>query len=198
MKLRVIVLATAVASSLAIPPAAAQPLSGQTWAKQATATTAASANDVTLAHSVLKATTFKAATIATNIGMFSYITGGLVIGGVLTALDTAASVAIYTANDYLWDKYDPPPVKQTADQSIDKTAEAWRTTRKFLTYKPAVAAVGWGLIYAYTGSATATVVFGTASSLSKTALFYINNFAWDAYDWHEATPVAAPASASHP
>jgi hypothetical protein len=30
-----------------------------------------------------------------------------------------SSWLIYTANDYLWDSYAPPPTKQTEDQAFD-------------------------------------------------------------------------------
>jgi uncharacterized membrane protein len=199
MSLRLIILIAAVATGLTVGRAEAQPLSGQTSTNQtgasqtgASRAAAASPSDVSMSHSALKAATFKVGTIVTNLGLLSAATGGVVAGTVLTAIDTAASMVVYTANDYLWDSYDPPPVKQAVDQSLDKADEAWRTTRKFLTFKPAVIAISWGLIYAYTGSATTMMVFGTASTLTKSALFYINNFAWDAYDWRTAKPVAAP------
>jgi uncharacterized membrane protein len=198
MTQRPIFLAAFMAGGLAMGPAVAQtvplPQPNASVAPQA-----APRGDASLSHSALKATTYKVATATTNLALFSAATGALAGGTLLTVLDTAASAVVFTVNDYLWDSYDPPPVKQAADQSFNKAEDAWRTTRKFLTYKPTIAAITWGMIYVYTGSATTMLVAGTASSLSKTALFYLNNFAWDAYDWHAATPaIAAEPSSAKP
>ncbi len=162
--MRSALLAGIVACVLCLQPAAAQ----------------TPATDATLSHSALKGLTFKASTIIANLVIMSGAAGNVVGGVGLTAFVTAASWAVYTVNDYLWDSYAPPP----ADRSFDAADTAWRTTKKFLTYKPTVIVMGWAAIYAYTGSATTMLVFGTASTLSKTALFYVNNFAWDYYDWY--------------
>ncbi len=176
---------------MAVGPAVAQTVPGPQPIPSVAPQTAPP-SDASLSHSALKATTYKIATATTNLALFSAATGALTGGTLLTVLDTVASATVFTINDYLWDSYDPPPVKQAAEETFDKTQDAWRNTKKFLTYKPTVAAITWGMIYLYTGSATTMLVAGTASSLSKTALFYLNNFAWDAYDWHAATPVTAP------
>jgi uncharacterized membrane protein len=144
-----------------------------------------------LTHSALKATTFKIGSTATNLGILSYAAGGIVGGAGLTAFMLGSSWLLYTANDYLWDAYAPPPVKQTEDQGFDATADVWRNTEKFATYKPVIASVKFAALYAYTSSATIAAVFGTASVLTNTAVFYLNNVAWDAYDWYAARPPTA-------
>ena len=36
-------------------------------------------------------------------------------------------------------------------------------------------------------------VFGTASVLTNTAVFYANNMAWDWYNWYSTAPTVAAA-----
>ncbi len=150
---------------------------------------ATASRPASLSHSALKATTFKAGTVMTNIAVLSYATGGLAGGAALTAFITASAWTLYTANDYLWDTYSPPPEKQ----EFDARADAWRNTEKYLTYKPVIASIKLGSLYLYTGSAAVVAVFGTASILTNTVVFYANNMAWDWYDWYSAAPPAAPA-----
>lgn len=184
MAMRPALLAAVVASGLSIASAEAQ---------TAPAPSTAPANDASLSHSALKATTFKVGSTITNVTLLSYAAGGLVGGVALSTFMLAASWTIYTANDYLWDTYSPPPVKQEANESFDTGSDVWRNTWKFLTYKPVVASLKLASLYVYTSSATIAVVFGTASVLTNTAVFYVNNVAWDAYDWYAAAPEPAGA-----
>jgi len=149
------------------------------------------AHSASLGHSALKATTFKVGSTVTNLAVLSYAAGGFVGGAALATFMLASSWVIYTANDYLWDTYSPPPTKRTEDQSFDTTADVWRNTGKFLTYKPVIASIKLAALYAYTSSAAVAVVFGTASILTNTGVFYVNNLAWDWYDWYAATPAEA-------
>ena len=153
---------------------------------------AAPLGDASLSHSALKATTFKIGSTVTNVTLLSYAAGGLVGGVALSTFMLAASWTIYTANDYLWDTFSPPPVKQRADEAFDTSSDVWRNTWKFVTYKPVVASLKLASLYVYTSSATIAVVFGTASVLTNTAVFYVNNVAWDAYDWYSMPLPAAP------
>ena len=54
-------------------------------------------------------------------------------------------------------------------------------------------AATWSLIYAYTGSWTATLMMGSASSLAGPVIFYANNIGWDWYDWY-----SHPSNAAEP
>jgi len=137
-----------------------------------------------LSHSALKATTFKAGSTAVNLAILSYATGTVVGDVALSAFILGTSWVIYTANDYVWDSYSPPPVKQAASESFDATADVWRNTWKFLTYKPIIGSIKVASIYLYTGSAAVAGVFGTATIVTNTAVFYANNMAWDLYDWY--------------
>jgi uncharacterized membrane protein len=149
-------------------------------------------SSASLAHSALKATTFKVGSSATNLLVLSAATGSAVAGAGLTVFMLGASWVVYTANDYIWDVYYPPPVKQ-AGESFDASADAWRNTGKFLTFKPVIASIKLASLYAVTGSALITATFGTASILTNTVVFYANNMAWDFYDWYAATPAAGAA-----
>ena len=149
---------------------------------------AASAPSASLTHSAMKATTFKVGSTITNIAVLSYATGDFVAGTGLAAFMLGASWLTYTANDYLWDSYSPPPVKETKDQTFDATADVWRNTGKYFTYKPVIASVKLTTLYLYTGSAAIAGVFGTATVLINTGVFYANNMAWDWYDWYSRTP----------
>ncbi len=167
------------------PPAAAAPASG----------------DASVMHSALKAITYKAGTTAANVAIYSIAAGSMAFGTALTAFGTAASLAIYTANDYLWDKHLPPPAKREPGQPFDLKEEFWRTTDKFLTWNATifwVKGIKAASLYAYTGSSTTTIVAVTASTVVIAGLFYANNFAWDYYDSlavpppiPEAVPTAA-------
>jgi uncharacterized membrane protein len=155
---------------------------------------AAPANNASLTHSALKATTFKVGSTGANLAILSYAAGGIVGGAALTTFMLGTSWVLYTANDYLWDSYAPPPTKQTEQQAFDATADVWRNTGKFATYKPVIASIKLAALYAYTGSAGVTAVFGTASIFTNTVMFYANNTAWDVYDWYATPPVPATAA----
>lgn len=153
----------------------------------------AGSTGASLSHSALKATTFKVAATITGWFIYSAAAGGVAGGTALTAFTTVGSWLLYTGNDYLWDTYAPPPARQVPGQSFDKAEDAWRTTKKFLTYTPAVMTLAWGSIYVYTGSAATMLTFGAAMTVVKTSVFYANNIAWDYYDWYVSAPGATPA-----
>lgn len=159
---------------------------------QSGASTDAGAGNASLAHSAMKATTFKAGSTVTNLVVLSYATGGVGGGIVLSAFMLGASWVVYTANDYMWDSYAPPAQKQSQDQAFDAKAEMWRNTGKYLTFKPVVATLKLASLYVWTGSAAIAATFGTAAIVTNTVVFYVNNMAWDWYDWYSApAPVTA-------
>lgn len=146
-----------------------------------------------LGHSAIKATTFKMGSTVANVALLSYATGGIVGGVALSAFMLGSSWLVYTANDYMWDRYEPPPARQAAGESFDFGANAWRNTLKFITFKPVVASLKVASIYVYTGSIGVATMFGAASIVSNGAIFYANNMAWDMYDWYsQPVPVAQP------
>jgi uncharacterized membrane protein len=181
--------AIVLASSALVMPAFGQSVQGALVAPlQTVPSAAAPTGSASLSHSALKATTFKAGTTGVNLAILSYATGTLAGGVVLSGFVLGASWVLYTANDYIWDSYSPPPVKQAASESFDATADVWRNTGKFLTYKPIIATIKLASIYAYTGSAAVAGIFGTATVVTNTAVFYANNMAWDFYDWYAGAP----------
>jgi len=194
-------LAAAVLSGLLASPVMAQVATPGVSPDRAAVVATAAPQDASLAHSAMKATTYKVGTTAVNYAIFSYAAGGAVGGALLAGIALGASWTLYTVNDYLWDRYNPPPVKQTAGQAFDPRVDGWRNTKKFLTYKPAIAAVKYATVYVYTRSVMTTLVAGSATILANTAVFYINNFAWDYYDWRrsrEVRPVSSiPSFLSH-
>ena len=127
-----------------------------------------------------------------NLAIFSYGTGGLVGGGILTVFNVSKSWGLFTANDYLWDKYFPSDKNQDSSKAFDAKQSFWRTTGKFLTYKPVDTAIKFASIYLYTGSAAVMLVYGTASAVTNTGVFYVNDFAWNLYDWSQAPASGGP------
>ena len=122
----------------------------------------------------------------------------MVSGGVLTALTAASGYAIYVTNEYLWDTYSPNTNLAANNDKFDTSASLWRNTKKYLTLKPVGMVATWSLIYAYTGSWTATLAMGSASSLAGPLIFYANNIGWDWYDWYSHPSNAAEPTPTTP
>ena len=149
-----------------------------------------------LVHSASKATTFKLATIATNMAIFSLGTGSIFGGGLLTAFNVSKSWLLFTANDYAWDTYFPTQSNTDSTQAFSVQQSFWRTTGKFLTYKPVDTVIKFASIYLYTASVPTMVVYGTASSVVNSGVFYANDFAWNLYDWwHSPAHAIDPSDA---
>jgi uncharacterized membrane protein len=193
-----VLLAGSVALRLIVPQAAAQTVPAEAAAPSEVAPNGAPAKDASLVLSASKATTFKIATVVTNMGIFSLGTASVVGGGLLTAFNVTKSRLLYTANDYAWDTYAPLPKPTGPAESFDAKASAWRTTQKFLTYKPVDTAIKFASIYLWTGSLPAMLVLGTASSVANTVVFYANNFAWDIYEWSATPPAPTNTAPANP
>ena len=187
--------AAVLAGVLSLSPALAQTAPAQGIVGQITQGEMAPAEDASLTHSALKATTFKVGTTLTNLTLLSYATGGVVGGVALTTFITASSWLLYTANDYAWDKYDPPPPKLGANESFDAGGDMWRNTKKYLTFKPVIASLKLASLFVWTGSVATTAVFGTATIVTNTGVFFVNNLAWDFYDWYVAQPIGTTMAA---
>ncbi len=54
-----------------------------------------------------------------------------------------------------------------------------------MTGKPVVASIKIAAVYVYTGSAVTALVYGTAAA---SAIFFVNDLAWDFYDQMAAPP----------
>ncbi len=189
------VLAVFMAMWLFLGPAAAQTAPVDDGAPGQTGSPAATeASGASLSHSALKAITYKAATTTVNLTIFSVAAGSLVAGTALTAFGAAASLALYTGNDYLWTSYLPAAPKPDESEGFDVTDSLWRTTGKFLTYKAAtlwIKAIKAASLYAYTGSGAATLAAVSVATALNAGVFYANNLAWDYFDSFAAPPPAA-------
>ena len=128
--------------------------------------------------------------------IFGIGTGSLPAATVLTAGSLVASTLIYPVNEYVWDSLSPNTNLSANNQAFDKSASLWRTTYKYLSFKVSVLTSKFAWVYLYTGSVAATVTMGTASSLALPAIFYLNNTAWDWYDWSTAPAVPVRSTAS--
>jgi len=136
-----------------------------------------------VSHAATKGLTLKAALALSSLTLFYAGTGSVVASGMLTTLVSAASYTVYVTNEYLWDLYAPNTNVSANDQSFSALSSVSRNTAKFLTFKPTVMAVDWGTIYLYTGSLSSMFTLGPAFSLMSPLIFYLNNTAWDWYDW---------------
>jgi hypothetical protein len=190
------VLAVFMAMWLFVGPAAAQTaLATDGAAGQTGSPAAAEATGASLSHSAMKAITYKLATTTVNLTIYSVAAGSMVAGTALTVFGAAASLAVFTGNDYLWANHLPPPPKPDDGQGFDVTESAWRTTEKFLTYKAAtlwIKVIKAASLYAYTGSAAATLAAVSVATALNAGVFFANNLAWDYVDSLTTPPAAAP------
>jgi uncharacterized membrane protein len=131
----------------------------------------------------MRATTFKIGTAMINLGVLSYAVESVVAGGVLTGAISAISWTIYTGNDYFWDTYLPTPAKTAENQSFDASAQTWRASVKYFTYKPLAMTPKFAMLYLYTGSVATMATYGTAISVADAGWFFANDLAWSWYDW---------------
>ena len=120
-------------------------------------------------------------------------TGNMYDTGILIAISTVGTYAIYIGNEYFWDK-NAPAAAAPSDGGFDAAESAWRNTLKYLTLKPAGMAFNWAMLYAYTGSLTTMAVVGSANSLTGPITFYLNNMGWDWYEWSTRSPVGTAAT----
>jgi uncharacterized membrane protein len=151
----------------------------------------ASAASGTLGHAAAKGVTLKVINGMVALTVFGTGTGSLVAGGVLAAAVAASSFTVFVANDYIWDRFFPNTNLAANNQSFSPVWSVGRNTAKFLTFKPAVVAVDWSVIYLYTGSLASTLTMGPAFSILSPLTFYANNVAWDWYDWWNTPATAA-------
>jgi uncharacterized membrane protein len=146
--------------------------------------------DASVMRSAERATTFKVLTSITNLAILTTATGSLIAGTALTGVTVVTSWSAYVLNDYLWDTYDPAPSAADGTQSFNAEQTLWRTTKKYLTFKPLATSAKFAALYLWTGSMGATLVYGTASAFANTVSFYVNNLGWDYYDatWRAPAP----------
>lgn len=187
--------ATVVCAGLLVPlPGVAQtaaPPVAATEERAAMATSPASAR-----HVLAKTLTLNLGDAAALMTIFATGTGSLPAATFLTAGTIVIGFVTYPINEYLWDYYRPNTNLSANNGAFDAAASLWRTSYKYVTFKVAVVVGKFGWLYAYTGSAAATLTMGVPSSLALPAIFYINNTAWDWYDWRSAAATGESASST--
>ena len=176
------------------------PFQGQAQMLAPTATeplTATEAPTATVEPSVgraaLRGLTLKALSAGKKVAIYYAGTGNMYDTGILIAISTVGTYAIYIGNEYFWDK-NAPAAAAPSDGGFDAAESAWRNTLKYLTLKPAGMAFNWAMLYAYTGSLTTMAVVGSANSLTGPITFYLNNMGWDWYEWSTRSPVGTAAT----
>src|SRR4029077_9254648 len=164
-------------------PAAPAPADGATAPKEA---------EASLGHAALKGLTLKITMGFYSFGIFTVAAGmGTAIGGAMAVADAVGAYGIYVGNEYLWDTFRPNTNLKVNNEEFGVLSSLSRTTLKYLTYKPAVTAWHWAIIYTVTGSMLTTVVAGSVLWFTLPLMYYVNNTAWDLYDWSYAPGTAA-------
>ncbi len=144
------------------------------------------------AFATAKSTAGQAAIVAATMGVFTYGTGSLVAGGVLTLFNVVKSRVLYNVNERAWDTYWTGADALQPGMETTLVQRFGRAGARYLTFKPVDTALKLGSIYLYTGSATTAIVLGSASSIASTGVYYLNDAAWELYGWMYRAP-AAPA-----
>ena len=57
---------------------------------------------------------------------------------------------------------------------------------KMITYKTTVTLATSGILYLWTSSLPIVLTVGAGLALAKVGVFYVNDMAWEWYDWHTA------------
>jgi uncharacterized membrane protein len=181
------ILAVAVLCLPPVAPSMAQTARASEGAPAVTASSDAAAKEAlpaSLVHSAVKTATLKVASAMVSTALFFGGTGSVADAGMLTAIMSVTSSALFASNDYLWDRFSPNTNIRANGEGFDAVGSAWRNTLKYATVKPALIGMGYGVIYWYTGSWASALTLGTASIFAFPVAFYGNNMAWDWYDWY--------------
>src|SRR6185503_4738487 len=157
------------------------PLSGM--AQQEVPPVAAPAS---ITHVLAKAVTQQLAAGSAFMTIFSFGTGSLVGGGVLTVGLIAVASVWYPANEFLWDYYSPNINLRINNEAFNTSSSLWRTTWKYLTFTTGTTTARVAAIYAFTGSVYSTAAMASATLLLMPLVFYANGTAWDWYDWYSS------------
>ena len=147
-----------------------------------------------VSHSAAKGITLKLATLTAGAVIYTFGTGSLAAGSLLSAINAAGSYVIYVTNEYMWDTYSPNTNVSANNEKFQTTSSLSRNTWKYLTFKPAVTVLNVSTIYWFTDTLAATATTSTAAIVALPIMFYLNNTLWDWYDWH-GVPATSTATA---
>ena len=144
-----------------------------------------------LGHAAVKGITLKITQGLYSFGVFTMAAGmGTTIGAAMAVADGVGAYGFYVGNEYLWDTFHPNTNLRANNEAFGVLSSLSRTTLKYITYKPAVTAWHWAIIYAVTGSMQTTVVAGSLLWFTLPLMYYVNSTAWDLHDWSVATGTA--------
>jgi hypothetical protein len=177
----------------------AAPTLAQTPPAAADAATAPKVAEASIGHAAVKGVTLKLTQGLYSFGVFTVGVGmGATIGAAMALADGLGGYGIYVGNEYLWDTLHPNTNLRANSESFGFFSSLSRTTLKYITYKPTVTAWHWGIIYAVTGSVQTMVVAGSVLWFTLPLMYYVNDTAWNFYDWRFAagTPAVATGGAA--
>jgi hypothetical protein len=168
------------------------PAQAQTAPVPADGAAAPVAAEASLSHSALKGVTLKMTQGLYSFGVFTVAVGvGATLGAAMAVADGIGGYVVYVSNEYLWDTVHPNTNLRANNESFGPLKSLSRTTLKYITYKPAVTAWHWGLIYAVTGSVQTMVLAGSLLWFTLPLIYYVNDTAWNFYDWRFAAGTPA-------
>jgi hypothetical protein len=148
--------------------------------------------EASLGHAALKGITLKITQGFYSFGVFTVAAGmGTTLGAAMAVADGVGAYGMYVGNEYLWDTFRPNTNLRANNESFGVLSSLSRTTLKYITYKPAVTAWHWGLIYAVTGSVQTMVLAGSLLWFTLPLIYYVNDTAWNFYDWRFAAGTPA-------
>ena len=177
----------------------AAPAQAQTAPVPADGATAPAAAEASLSHSALKGVTLKMTQGLYSFGVFTVAVGvGTTLGAAMAVADGLGGYVVYVSNEYLWDTFHPNTNLRANNESFGPLKSLSRTTLKYITYKPAVTAWHWGLIYAVTGSVQTMVLAGSLLWFTLPLIYYVNDTAWNFYDWRFAVGMPAAPTGKLP
>jgi hypothetical protein len=145
------------------------------------------AAQASIGHAALKGVTLKITQGLYSFGVFTVGVGvGTTLGAAMAVADGVGAYVVYVSNEYLWDTVHPNTNLRANNEGFGPLSSLSRTTLKYITYKPAVTAWHWALIYSVTGSLQTMVLAGSVLWFTLPLMFYVNDTAWNLYDWRFA------------
>jgi hypothetical protein len=147
--------------------------------------------EASLGHAAVKGVTLKITQGLYSFGVFTVGVGvGTALGATMAVADGVGAYVIYIGNEYLWDTLRPNTNLRANNEAFGPLSSLSRTTLKYITFKPAVTTWHWGLIYAVTGSLQTMVLAGSVLWFTLPLMYYVNDTAWNFYDWRFAASTA--------
>ncbi|MBI1777855.1 MAG: DUF2061 domain-containing protein [Proteobacteria bacterium] len=123
-------------------------------------------------YSFYKTVTYEAVVNAADIPLYRVMLGGTLAGaGLFTALNVTTAAAAYYVHEVAWNLFGPS-MQESTSTAVNVGIE------KVLLYRVVSTARNLALIYAFSGSITATLGFAVASNLLDATVYAANEYAW--------------------